>query len=71
MMLEFKSQDREQYKEEHLGFILKTLSYFISVASGNYQILNEIREYLKQWLVKHIQGSDKKYRQCFIKNGLK
>ena len=70
-MQEFKYQDYKRHKEEHLDFVLKTLSYINRVTSGDYQILNEIREYLKQWLVNHIQGTDKKYRECFIKNGLK
>ncbi len=60
-MLEFKYPDYKQHKEEHLGFVLKTHSYFNRVAVGDYQILNEIREYLKQWLVNHIQGTDKNY----------
>lgn len=70
-MQEFKYPDYKQHKEEHLSFVLKTLSYFNRVASSDYQILNEIREYLKQWLVNHIQGIDKKYVECFINNGLK
>jgi len=58
-MLESKYQDYKQHKEEHLGFVLRTLSYFKRVAEGDYQILNEIREYLNQWHINHIQGADK------------
>ncbi|MGR3293187.1 MAG: bacteriohemerythrin [Candidatus Scalindua sp.] len=65
---ESTNPDYKQHKEEHLGFVIKTLSYINRVAGGDYQILNEIREYLKQWLVYHIQGTDKKHRECFIKN---
>ncbi len=60
-MLEFRYPDYKQHKEEHLGFILKTLSYFNRVDGGDYQILNEIRAYLKQWLINHIHGTDRKY----------
>ena len=38
---------------------------------GDNQIVNEILEYLKWWLINHIQGTDKKYVDCFKKNGLK
>ncbi len=70
-MVEFCYPEYQYHKEEHLDFVHRTNSYFKIVTSGNYQILNEILEYLKQWLVNHIQGTDKKYVECFRKNGLK
>jgi hemerythrin len=70
-MIEFNYPEYQRHREEHLGFVLNTLSYFNRVASDDYQIAKEILEYLKQWLVNHIHGTDQKYRECFIKNGLK
>ncbi len=60
-MLEFEDPDYKQHKEDHLSFVLKTISYYDQIAGGDYQILNEIREYLKRWLVDHIHGLDRKY----------
>lgn len=60
-MLKFKCPEYKQHKDVHLDFVLKTLSYFKRVADGDCQILDEIREYLKQWLANHIQGIDRKY----------
>ena len=60
-MLKFKYPDYKQHKEEHLGFILKALSYYNRVDGCDYQILNEVREYLEQWQINHIQGTDRKY----------
>ena len=60
-MLKSKYSDYKQHKEEHLGFVLKTFSYFNRVTAGDYQILNEIREYLERWQANHIQGTDRKY----------
>jgi hemerythrin len=40
------------------------------VVHGNYELANEILEFLKQWLVRHIDGTDKKYIECFTRNGL-
>ncbi len=59
-MLELEYTDYNQHREEHIDFVLKTLSYFNRVAVGDYQILNEVRTYLKQWLINHIQGTDRK-----------
>ena len=70
-MIEFRYPEYQYHKEEHLDFVHKTISYFHRITSGEYHIVNEILEYLKQWLVNHIQGTDKKYIECFIKNGLK
>jgi hemerythrin len=60
-MLEFGYPDYKRHKEEHLGFVLKALSCLNRVAAGDYQILNEIREYLERWQINHIQGTDRKY----------
>jgi len=47
------------------------IAYHDKVIEGGCQIANEIIEYLKWWLVNHIQVTDKKYIDCFKKNGLK
>jgi len=62
MMRKLKYQDYNQHKKEHLDFVVKTFSFFSRVANGDYRISNEILEYLKQWLVNHILGTDKKHR---------
>lgn len=70
-MIEFKYAEYQYHKEEHLGFVHRINSYFSRVTSCDFQIANEILEYLKQWLIRHIQGTDKKYIECFARNGLK
>jgi hemerythrin len=70
-MIEFDYQEYQCHKEEHMEFVLKSIDYLNRVTSGDCHIANEILEYLKQWLVKHIQGTDQKYIECFISNGLK
>jgi hemerythrin len=50
----------QYHKEEHVGFIQRMNSYFSRVVCGNYELVNEILEFLKQWLVRHIEGTDKK-----------
>ena len=70
-MIKFKYPEYQYHKEEHLDFSIKTLAYESRVVSGDHHVAIEILEYLKSWLVEHIQRSDKKYTDCFNKNGLK
>ncbi len=70
-MKEFKYPEYQDHKEEHRHFSTEIIAYHDKVINGDSQIANEIIEYLKWWLVNHIQVSDKKYIDCFIKNGLK
>ncbi len=69
-MLEFNYHEYQYHKEEHYDFIHGMSSYFSRVVNGDYQLANEILEYLKQWLVRHIEGTDRRYIECFVKNGL-
>ena len=67
----FNYPEYQDHKEEHHEFALKTIAYLDRVINGDYQIACDILEDLKSWLVNHIQVTDQKYIDCFIKNGLK
>ncbi len=70
-MKEFNFPEYQAHRNEHIDFTNNSIDYKNRVVSGDFQIINEILEYLKQWLVNHIQVTDKKYTDCFKKNGLK
>jgi len=70
-MSNFKYHDYKSHKDEHQNFSKNILDYCKSLMNGNYQIIEDITKYLQQWLVHHIQETDKKYTYCFNKNGLK
>jgi hemerythrin len=70
-MKEFNYPEYQDHKEEHRTFFTETIAYHDKVVKGDCQIANEIIEYLKWWLVNHIQVTDKKYVVCFNENGLK
>jgi hemerythrin len=69
-MKEFNFTGYEPHRNEHIDFTNTAIEYKNRVVDGDYQITNEILEYLKQWLVNHIQVTDKKYIDCFKRNGL-
>ena len=70
-MIEFNYPEYQHHKEEHHDFTMKIIAYLDSVINSNFQIVSVLLEDLKSWLVNHIQVTDQKYIDCFIKNGLK
>ena len=70
-MIEFDYPEFEEHNEEHYDFLTKTIAYFGRVVNGDYHISNKLIKYLKQWLVNHIQVSDKKYVNYSNLNSLK
>ncbi len=70
-MIEFNYPEYQDHKEEHHDFTMKIISYLDRVINSDYQIACDLLEDLKGWLVNHIQVTDLKYIDCFIKNGLK
>ncbi len=69
-MIAFNYPEYQDHKEEHREFSMETIAYHDKLIEGDCQIANEILEYLKWWLVNHIQVTDKKYVVCFNENGL-
>ncbi len=70
-MIKFKYPEYKSHTEEHSAFSKKVIAYCNRVNEGDYQIANEILEYLKPWLANHIQVTDRQYIDCFKRNGLK
>jgi hemerythrin-like metal-binding protein len=68
---QFKFQDSEEHILEHNEF-KKTVLHFQKQLEKNKAALTfEVINFLRNWLLKHIAVSDKKYSKCFIDNGLK
>ena len=69
-MIKFNFPEFQLHRNEHLDFTDKAVANINKVINGDYQVANELLEYLKQWLLNHIQKTDRKYIDCFNKNGL-
>ncbi len=69
-MKKFNFPEYQLHRNEHLDFTDQTVANLNKVVMGDYLIANEILEYLKRWLVNHIQETDRKYIDCFNENGL-
>ncbi len=70
-MKKFEYPEYQSHKNEHNDFSIKALVYGNRETKGDYQITDDILEYLQLWLVGHIQVTDKKYTDYLNKNGLK
>ena len=60
----------ESHRNEHIDFANTIIDYKNRVVCGDYQIINEILEYIVEWVDNHIQVTDKKYIDCFKKYGV-
>ncbi len=70
-MRQFNYPDYIIHKKEHDMFISKVAAVEEKVNKGTVILSFEITSFLKDWIKNHIQGSDKKYTEFFIKNGIK
>ncbi len=70
-MIKFNYPGYKYHKEEHHDFTMTTLANLRKVIKGDYQLIKDTLLYLIGWLLNHIQGTDRKYIDCFKRNGLK
>lgn len=69
-MTKFNYPDFPQHKAEHDKFVKQVLDFQQGFNSGKLALSTEVLQFLKDWLIKHIQGTDKKYGPVFNENGL-
>jgi hemerythrin len=63
--------DYHKHKIEHERFINKVTDFETRFNNGHLILSFEITNFLKDWLKKHIQGTDKKYSDFLISKGVK
>ncbi len=70
-MVKYNYPDYHEHKKEHDLFISKVKELESKFNQGKLIVSFEITSFLKDWLKAHIMGTDKKYTEFFIKNGVK
>ena len=59
------------HKKEHDDFVEKVLELEERLESGKLILTTELTDFLKEWLIDHIKGSDQKYAEFLISKGAK
>ncbi len=70
-MKEFKFSGFKYHKKEHHDFTITAIANLKKVTKGDCHIINETLLYFTGWVLNHIQITDRKYINCFKRNGLK
>lgn len=55
----------EEHKMQHHSFSEKIREFKIKMNKNKVEISFDLIEFLENWLIGHIMGSDKKYTECF------
>ena len=62
--------DYDRHKKEHDSLTAQVSDYQERFNSGRVKFSLELIQFLRDWLVKHIKGSDKSYREFFSGKGI-
>lgn len=67
---QFNYPEATPHKEEHRKFVARVQSFQSEFNEGKTGLSVEMWNFLKDWLVNHIRGTDKKYSRFFNEHGL-
>jgi hemerythrin len=68
--LKFDYKEAVAHKLAHKRFVEKVAAFKADFTAGKIMLSMEIMSFLKDWLVDHIMGTDKKYAPLFKEKGL-
>ncbi|SEL72474.1 hemerythrin [Colwellia chukchiensis] len=71
LLEQFNYPDLAAHKAQHQKMIEQVNSFMDLYNEKGHDALNEISEFLSNWLINHINGTDKAYSQLLIDNNVK
>jgi hemerythrin len=69
-MIHYKYPEYETHKQEHESLIEQVNDFYKRLKSGKSSFSLELLRFLYDWLIKHILGTDMKYKDFFLKAGI-
>jgi hemerythrin len=69
--VQFHYAEADMHVEEHRQFIARIADFRRRYIEGEAELGDALLETVKSWLTHHIQGTDKRYTQCFHEHGLR
>jgi len=70
MMAKHDYPDIKAHRREHYELMKQVAEFSARLKEGKASFTLELMSFLKDWLVKHIKGTDMKYRDFFAGKGL-
>lgn len=70
MMQEAGYADLEAHKDVHRAMVAKIDEFLLDYEKRGHEALEDVSLFLKDWLVKHINGTDQDYSSLMIEKGL-
>lgn len=67
---QFQYPETVRHKKEHSDFVSRVVDFQNKFAEGKVLLSIQILDFLKNWLLSHIQGTDKKYTSFMNDNGI-
>ena len=71
LMRIFKYPGYEEHKQKHEKLIERVMHFQEQFNRGNTLVAKELNYFLQDWLIKHIQGTDKEYTPFMNEHGIK
>ena len=62
--------DMDNHNKEHQLFVEKTKGFIEKFSTDDAELTYDVMNFLRGWLLAHIQGSDKEYTRYFVKQGI-
>ncbi len=69
-MTAFTYEGYAEHKKIHDDFSQKALTLKNDMSQSGFVLSLEVLNFLREWLVNHIMGTDRKYISCFSENGV-
>ena len=68
---QYRYPEADSHKTAHVNLVEKVVDFQQQFEKGEAFVSMELMDFLKDWLVTHIKGTDKKYAPFLIENGVK